>query len=235
MCTVTLIPISAENKGFILTSNRDVAVDREALFPDFYSENEIKMLYPKDKQAGGTWIGVSGQNRLICLLNGEFKPHVREISYRLSRGVVVKELLAATSIDEAVENYDFNNIEPFTIVAVDWNSGLRFLQLVWDGKIKHYKDLELKPHIWSSSPLYSSEMKRYREIWFQDFQHKIMLQAKSLWNFHTSAGIGDPEIDVIMDRGFVKTQNITQIEKTSEEINMKFMDLKDREIIEIKF
>jgi len=235
MCTVTLLPISAENKGFILTSNRDEAAEREALPPDFYSENEIKMLYPKDKLAGGTWIGLSEQNRLICLLNGEFKPHVREISYRLSRGVVVKDLLAATSIDEAVENYDFNNIEPFTIVAVDWNSGLRFLELVWDGKIKHFKDLDMKPHIWSSSPLYSSEMKKYRETWFQDFQQKNILQAESLWNFHTSAGIGDPEIDVIMDRGFVKTQNITQIEKTSEEINMKFMDLKDREIIEIRF
>jgi hypothetical protein len=193
------------------------------------------MLYPKDKLAGGTWIGLSEQKRLICLLNGEFKPHVRETSYRLSRGVVVKDLLAAISIDEAVENYNLKNIEPFTIVAVDWNSGLRFLELVWDGKIKHFKDLDLKPHIWSSSPLYSSEMKTIREAWYQEFQQNNILNSRSLWDFHSSAGVGDPEIDVIMDRGFVKTQNISQIEKTSEEIRMRFMDLKDRNKIGINF
>lgn len=235
MCTVTLLPVLTKKNGFILTSNRDEAAEREAIPPDFYSENDIKMLYPKDKLAGGTWIGLSEQNRLICLLNGEFKPHVRESSYRLSRGVVVKDLLAAMTIDEAVENYNLNNIEPFTIVAVDWNSGLRFMELVWDGKTKHFKELALKPHIWSSSPLYPLEMKSMRQEWFQEFQQKDIIDAKSLWKFHNSAGIGDANIDVIMDRRFVKTQNITQIEKTSEEINMKFMDLKDREIIEIEF
>ena len=235
MCTVTLLPISAKKNGFILTSNRDEAAKREALSPDFYSENDTKMLYPKDKLSGGTWIGLSDQNRLICLLNGEFKPHIRESSYRLSRGVVVKDLLGAVSIDEAIENYNFNNIEPFTIVAVDWNSGLRFLELVWDGKIKHFKDLELKPHIWSSSPLYTLEMKRTRETWFQEFQKSNKPNAKSLWEFHTSAGIGDPEIDVIMNRGFVKTQNITQIESAQDNIEMRFMDVRDRNKIEIEF
>ena len=235
MCTVTLLPVSAKKNGFILTSNRDEAAERKALPPDFYTENDIKMLYPKDKLSGGTWIGLSEQNRLICLLNGEFKPHVRESSYRMSRGIVVKDLLAAVSIDEAVENYNFNNIEPFTIVAVDWNSGLRFLELVWDGKIKHFKDLDLKQHIWSSSPLYTSEMKRKRETWFQEFQKSNKPNAISLWNFHTSAGIGDPQIDVIMDRGFVKTQNITQIESAQDNIEMRFMDLRDRNKMEIKF
>ena len=77
MCTVTVIPKINSELGFILTSNRDEAADREALPPEFYMEKEIKMLYPKDKLAGGTWIGISEKNRLICLLNGEFKPHVR--------------------------------------------------------------------------------------------------------------------------------------------------------------
>ncbi len=235
MCTVTLLPISNKINGFILTSNRDEAAEREALPPELYTENGIKMLYPKDTLAGGTWIGVSEQKRLICLLNGEFKPHVREDSYRLSRGVVVKDLLEAVFIDEAVENFNFDNIEPFTIVAVDWNNELRFLELVWDGKVKHFKDLDLKSHIWSSSPLYSSEMKKMREMWFEEFQKENIPDAKSLWNFHSSAGIGNPEIDVIMDRGFVKTQNISQIEGDAEVVQMRFMDLKDRNKIEMEF
>ncbi|WP_010227977.1 NRDE family protein [Gillisia marina] len=235
MCTVTLLPISNKRNGFILTSNRDEAAEREAISPKFYSENGIKMLYPKDKLAGGTWIGVSERNRLICLLNGEFKPHIKEDSYRLSRGVVVKDLLEAISIDEAIENYNFKNIEPFTIVAVDWNTELRFLELVWDGGVKHFKDLDLKSHIWSSSPLYSSEMKKMRESWFDEFQKENSLDAKSLWNFHASAGVGNPEIDVIMNRGFVKTQNITQIEGAQDSTKMRFMDLRDENKIEIEF
>lgn len=235
MCTVTLIPHLNKENGFILTSNRDEAAEREALPPDFYSENGVRMLYPKDKLAGGTWIGISERKRLICLLNGEFKPHVRENSYRLSRGVVVKDLLGAMSIDEAVENFNFINIEPFTIVAVDWNTKLRLLELVWDGKMKHYKELSLKPHIWSSSPLYTSEMKKRREEWFREFQKMNSIDAEALWNFHISAGVGDPEIDVIMDRGFVKTQNITQIENLYGNPKMRFMDLKDKNKIEVEF
>ena len=235
MCTVTLIPHLNKENSFILTSNRDEAAEREALPPDFYSEHGVRMLYPKDKLAGGTWIGLSERKRLICLLNGEFKPHVRKDSYRLSRGVVVKDLLEAIHIDKTLENYNFNNIEPFTIVSVDWNKKLRFLELVWDGETIHYKDLGLKSHIWSSSPLYTSEMKMRREEWFREFQKKNPIDAESLWNFHVSAGVGDPEIDVIMDRGFIKTQNITQIENIQGKPKMRFMDLRDRNKIEVNF
>lgn len=235
MCTVTLVPISAENKSFILTSNRDEAAEREAIPPKIYTENGAKMLYPKDKLAGGTWIGVSERKRLICLLNGAFEPHIRETSYRLSRGVVVKDILATNDLDEAVKNYNFKNIEPFTIVAVDWNAELRFMEIVWDGEKCHFKELPLKSHIWSSSALYSSEMKKSRESWFKDFQKKNIPDANALWKFHFSAGVGDPEIDVIMDRGFVKTQNITQIESSFSGINMRFMDLTDGNKLETAF
>ncbi len=235
MCTVTLTPKINSELGFILTSNRDEAANREALPPKFYLEDGVKMLYPRDKLAGGTWIGMSDRNRLICLLNGEFKPHVRLESYRKSRGVVVKDLLAARSIDASVKDYNFDEIEPFTIVAVDWNKELRFLELVWDGKTKHYKDLELKPHIWSSSPLYSEEMKQMRNNWFKDFLQKESLDAEALWKFHTTAGIGDPEIDVIMNRGNVRTQNISQFEHEKDKTVMRYMDLGDKNKMEIVF
>ena len=235
MCTVTLTPKHNSKFGFILTSNRDEAANREALPPDFYSESQIKMLYPKDKLAGGTWIGLSDKKRIICLLNGEFKPHKRLDSYRKSRGVVVKDFLSANTIDTEVEEYDLDAIEPFTIVAVDWNSELRFIELVWDGVRKHYKDLPLKPHIWSSSPLYSSEMKQLRNNWFVEFLQKENLSAEAFWKFHTTAGIGNAEIDVIMDRGFVKTQNISQFEHDQSKTVMRYMDLKNREKLNFAF
>ena len=129
MCTVTVSPLNHPN-SFVLTSNRDEAPGRETLPPKVYQEEGLKMAFPKDVLAGGTWLGVSEQKRVICLLNGEFKKHIRMLPYNKSRGVVVKELLAAINFSEAVAEIDLSEVEPFTIVAADWQQGLFFAEFV---------------------------------------------------------------------------------------------------------
>jgi len=52
MCTVTFIPQG--NNNFILTSNRDEAIGRKTLPPDFYDIEDTKMLFPRDAVAGGS-------------------------------------------------------------------------------------------------------------------------------------------------------------------------------------
>lgn len=230
MCTVTLIPFHETPNGFILTSNRDEAGARETLPPDFYRENNVDLLYPKDKVAGGSWIGISCRKRLICLLNGGFEDHQRYPPYKLSRGVVVKDLLVAPVMVEAINAYNFPNIEPFTIIAVDWGKDLNFIEFVWDGEKKHVRHLNHTSHLWSSSPLYSSEVKKLREEWFAEFQNKGQVTAEGIWEFHHSAGTGDKNIDVIMDRGFIKTQSITQVVFDGEDLKMIYEDLKSGEV-----
>ncbi len=81
MCTVTFLPL--ENNDFILTSNRDVPFARKkAEAPKIYVEDEVEITYPKDGDAGGTWIGASAKNRLICLLNGGFYYHTSRSNYK---------------------------------------------------------------------------------------------------------------------------------------------------------
>src|SRR5690554_4635530 len=104
MCTLTFIPKTAVE--FIITSNRDEAVVRKTIPPRAYIQDGIKLLFPKDELAGGTWIGASSKKRLICLLNGGFKPHVRKSEYRKSRGIVVTDLLKADTTVTAIEAYD---------------------------------------------------------------------------------------------------------------------------------
>jgi uncharacterized protein with NRDE domain len=116
------------------------------------------MLYPRDEVAGGTWIGISERKRVICLLNGAFENHRRKKSYRISRGVVVKDLLAAEDFEKTVDNYEFKDIEPFTIILADWKNQINFIELVWDGMEKHLTALEKQSHLWSSAPLYTGEM-----------------------------------------------------------------------------
>lgn len=234
MCTVTITPLKAEN-SFVLTSNRDEAPGRETLPPKVYFEEGLKMAFPKDVLAGGTWLGISEQKRVICLLNGEFKKHVRNLPYGKSRGVVVKELLAVTDFTEAVEAYKLSEVEPFTIIAADWRKQLFFAEFVWDGSRKHYKELPLKPQIWSSSPLYSEEMKQLREEWFNKLQQELELTPETFLKFHFSAGKGDKNAGVIMDRGFVKTKSISQIVIFDGKADFYYNDLETGKESEIHF
>ena len=225
MCTVTIIPTSKSD--FVLTSNRDEAPNRVSLKPAHYTINGAKMLFPKDKIAGGSWIGVSEKNRVLCVLNGGFGYHKREVMYRISRGVVLKDLLSCEHIDMAINNYNLNGVEPFTLVVADWNAGLKFFELVWDGEKKHFKELPLKPKMWSSSTLYSEQMKLERQSWFDEYKNSHDMNAKALMDFHEYTEASNTEYGVIMDRGFVKTTSITQIKKENNTIVMDFNNLQD--------
>ncbi|WP_073321570.1 NRDE family protein [Aquimarina spongiae] len=233
MCTVTLIPTQENN--FILTSNRDEAINRKTLLPEFYQINGTRMLFPKDAVAGGTWIGVSDKNTMICLLNGGFEIHERMVSYRQSRGVVVKDLLEAEDLENAIATYNLKGIEPFTIVAANWSADLLLLELVWDGKKKHVRKLEKETHIWSSSTLYTKEMKNIREDWFGTFEEENVLSSDTLLDFHKNAGVGDKDVDLQIDRGFLKTRSITQVVKNEEELSMRYENLQDSEVSTIIF
>ena len=228
MCTVTIIPKGKND--FILTSNRDEAPNRTSLSPEIYSVKNTTMLFPKDELAGGTWIGVSEKNRLICLLNGGFICHERKAEYRMSRGVVVNDLLASDDVVSCIEDYNLDNVEPFTLVIADWNTNLKFYELVWDSTEKHFSELPLAPKIWSSSTLYNDAMKQERLQWFESFKTENELDASALLNFHKTAGHDNQDYGVIMDRHYVKTTSITQVEKKEDMVNMKFHDLQSNTV-----
>ena len=100
MCTVTFIPHTAD--GFILTSNRDESPFRKTIPPGKYRVKESELVFPKDEVAGGTWFGYNQKGRLICLLNGGFTAHERESEYRMSRGVIVTDLLTTDNASETI-------------------------------------------------------------------------------------------------------------------------------------
>ena len=233
MCTVTYIP--KKNNTFILTSNRDEASGRTTLTPDFYDVDGVKMLFPKDAVAGGTWIGISEKNRMICLLNGGFKNHIKNKSYKMSRGVVVKELLKAVNLSKAINEFDYQGIEPFTIVAIDWSSDLKATELVWDGIKAHITILGDQPKIWSSSTLYDESMKDKRRSWFAAFSENTDWSSESLFEFHTTAGEGDDNVDLQINRGALKTVSVTQVEKGEDGCTMIYNNLQKEEIHSTQF
>lgn len=226
MCTVSFIPIA--NNDFILTSNRDESPHRETLPPKIYEMDQIKMLFPKDTVAGGTWIGASQYHRLICLLNGGFRSHKRKENYRMSRGKIVTDLLSTKNIKERIETYDLSEIEPFTLIIINWERNLELIEMVWTGNERHISEKPIQPTIWSSSLLYSETVKKKRKQWFLDFLDTTdPLSEEKIINFHKYAGEGNIETNLIMDRIFVKTKSITGFTKNNDQCKMRYEDLMD--------
>ena len=183
------------------------------------------MVFPKDKTAGGTWIGTSSKNRLICVLNGAFKKHVKKETYKKSRGVIAKEILKEDDFLQYVESIDLKGIEPFTIIIINWNEEqLNLYELIWDETKKHFNKLKNEPKIWSSSTLYSNAIKEKRKQWFHKWTGENKFTSNAILNFHHSEN-GDKKQSVLMKRSSVETVSITSVKKEGDLIKMLYEDV----------
>lgn len=223
MCTVTYIP-SGKNE-FTLTQNRDESPLRNTHELVKVSRGGKKLLFPKDPLAGGTWIAVSDSGQLVSILNGAFDKHKHRPPYRKSRGVMALEFFDFKHAGQFFQNYNFKAIEPFTMLIYD--NG-KLYDFRWDERLKYVEDLEPgRPHLWASSTLYTNEAKRKRKLWFDAWQKdRTDFSRNAILNFHRTAGDGDPENDLIMNRSnIVRTTSITSITKSHEAFDVYFSDL----------
>lgn len=212
MCTLTYLPF--ENEQFIITANRDESPGRANVsFPAYHQLDSKNIIFPKDPLAGGSWIATSDNGISACLLNGANDPHEPQPPYRMSRGLVLLEAIECIKPDEFFKNYDFTDIEPFTMVVFFHDPELKILEFKWDGQQKHLKEFDpAKPHIWASAQLYTSEAVKNRQKWFakwlsENKNHTV----EKIYAFHKNAGSGDLSNDLVMDRGEVKTVSISHI------------------------
>ena len=217
MCTVSYIPIS---NGFVLTSNRDETPRREpSLEPDFYTHGHISLYYPKDPQGTGTWIAVSEDERVACLLNGAFDAHVHCPPYNRSRGLVVLESFNFETPFHFYTAVDLEGVEPFTLVMV-WSNNV--YELRWTGTQKYFTSLPNIPHLWTSATLYSSSVARKKKIWMADFlSNNTKPSQKDILIFHKEGGEIDSQNGMRIDRpGSVKTLCTTSIQIVNAEVTV---------------
>jgi hypothetical protein len=225
MCTVTFIP--AGDKIFI-TSNRDEKHWRSnALQPAVYAGKTGNLLYPKDGDAGGTWIAAHENGNAVVFLNGGFIRHTPEPPYRKSRGLILLDLIDAADPVTTFNRIPLHNIEPFT--AVLWRNGQLF-EYRWDGAQKYATLLPVsQPHIWSSATLYDEAVVEKRKSWFKRWlqQHK-QPSPEDILHFHQFTGDGDTHNDLRMNRnGQVFTVSVTLMALTDETTQMHYLDLKN--------
>jgi uncharacterized protein with NRDE domain len=222
MCTVTYVPT---NNGCIITSNRDEKIARErAIPPKEYLIDGNKINFPKDPKAGGTWIA-HNETKVIVLLNGAQEKHNPKLNYLKSRGLIVLELMTAENTIALWEKIDLSNVEPFTIVLIENN---KLTQLQWNEVEKSTTEFDAKQfHIWSSSTLYSKEIREKRKVWFQDFiKTKNNPTSEEILHFHQFTESENKEFGLQINRNdILKTVSITQCSVTNNKIEMLYLDL----------
>ncbi len=231
MCTVLFIP---QKDKMLFASLRDENPQRlRATPPVFQKVGQQYILSPKDALSGGTWAGVNNLGSLIILLNGGFKNHVRQEKYLISRGLIVNELLSTQNPVQLFERMSLTDIEPFTLVI--WFKNALY-ELVWDGFQKFIKTMSLlKSHIWSSSTLYTPEIKAHRKLLFDDWiKAEKNLTPNDVLNFFET--YTDSQNGFIMNReNKIKTLSFTFVElNTGSDAEMIYQDFESHKTYKTK-
>jgi len=222
MCLVSYIP---STNGYIICSNRDESPKRSQAPLAYFQTLTGNILCPVDKK-GGSWIICSEDGRAICILNGAFKIHKRRPEYRMSRGLMMKAFFNYGSTAQFVQDFDFQNMEPFTMVIKDKNGLYEFR---WDGRYKHILHLsDDSLHVWSSCTLYTPEVQEQRERAYRKAFASIIPNAKSIIDLQKNTNLGDRAIDFVMNReDRVATISITLLERRDSEFILSHHDLRN--------
>ncbi|WP_260158767.1 NRDE family protein [Flammeovirga yaeyamensis] len=225
MCTLTYIPLSP--KSYLFTSNRDEMKSRSTAFaPSVHKKEGVSFLAPIDGQALGTWLGANEHSRVVCLLNGAYTPHTPTPPYKHSRGKVVIDALLSENIDDYLLDYDFTNVEPFTLVIIENKINRKIHQFIWDGKIgtKNQLDPE-QPHIWSSVTLYNSIQRERRTHQFLNWLSSEQRSNHEILEFHENL---DKDIEQISGLSMLRPQfctvSTTQLLVDEQKVDMCYHD-----------
>jgi uncharacterized protein with NRDE domain len=223
MCTVSFV---CSNDKIIITSNRDEKIIRpSAIPPKNYTLNGKNIIYPKDSKAGGTWFVVDENGTVLVLLNGADEKHEVKLPYRKSRGQIVLEMISSASPKEFWNEIDLENIEPFTLVLFQ---DKKLFQLRWNGMAKSTVDLETdKNYVWSSSTLYSKEIRKQRSSWFYNFlDANPEITEDKMLHFHRYTETDNHEHGLIINRNDeLKTLSITQAVIEKNKVMIRHLDL----------
>lgn len=224
MCTVTYIPTGTN--GFILTQNRDESIMRPIASPPIKRMiNGVQHIFPVDTQGMGTWIGASETGRAASLLNGGSKPHRHSPPYKHSRGQIIPDYFRYPSFMEFHNNYDFNGLEPFTLLIFE--AGNIFETILNEEGIQ-YRTIDAdKPFVYSSTTLYPAEARNRRRESFNDwFGAGIPIDQHQVIRYHKGSRFENEPPPVHPTGNHVlKTVSITSIVSERNKMKVDYYDL----------
>jgi len=209
----------------IMTSNRDEAPARSVNQIQNENIEGQSLVYPQDTE-GGSWFFISSKKSVAIVLNGAFKTHKRQDKYRMSRGLMLKEYFSFENFPQFLNLYDFQNIEPFTMIVFE---NEKLYEFRWDGAVKDIEVLSIDElHVWSSCTLYTTHQEQLRKNKFLEmFQEGNTEPVDQLIkDIHLKGKVGNPQFDFLMNREErVKTISFSQAIIKQEKIEFSFENL----------
>lgn len=223
MCTVSFVKTA---DSIIITSNRDEKMIRpSAILPQSYNVNNQNLIFPKDPKAGGTWFATNEAGVVLVLLNGAQEKHEVQLPYRKSRGLIVLDVISASSPRASWDVIDLDQIEPFTLVLFQEE---QLWQLRWNGSEKETIELDInQPHVWSSSTLYPAAVREERAKWFHQYMNeKQQVSVNDMYQFHRYTHNDNQENGLVINRNDeMQTLSITQAVLQQKKVKVLHYDL----------
>lgn len=220
MCTCTFL--KDETGRFVLTTNRDELASRPTAAPAVQLIDGLKVLFPKDLLAGGSWVGFAENGIIACLMNGaEREQPWLGTTAKKSRGQVLLESFQFTEAAQFFKSQDFKEIHPFTLLHL--NTQLQVLEAIkWNGQEKWMESFDIdQAHIWSSYTLYPEDQRKERAAMFNDWRKdKSHLNADAVLKLHRSTKAENGLR--LTDSKAVNTVSITQLILNPEQGEMKY-------------
>jgi hypothetical protein len=233
MCTISVIPLRApavgggggvSSSGFRIVCNRDEDRRRVAAASPKWRAIErpgvpgARAIWPMDMEAGGTWIAAAEHGLAMCLLNLNPEPAIdlRGVRGLRSRGLIIPDLIGASSAGEAMNRLERQRLEryaPFRLVTIDGRSAeLSIVEAVWNRRELTVKHSGGGPVCFASSGLGDSlvrpRLHLFRELVIDGDGETQDRQDE----FHRHQWPDRTEISVLMTRELARTVSITTVE-----------------------
>lgn len=214
MCTFTAVK-SADNVLF-LTMNRDEKRMRleAGLEVQCYSNGEI--VFPKDAEAGGTWLGSNSDGVVCALLNRYQDTATPNAANMCSRGAIIPDALRFGGFDavcQHLQSVDFSVYQPCNVLVFSLQQARCF---GWSGQALHVSDVSSEqPYMLTSSSVEAAYTLSYREglfrQWAQSYKEATLGAESVLAEYHTATKTGAESESVLMSRALTHTKSISQI------------------------
>jgi hypothetical protein len=211
VCTLSWAPAG---DGYRILFNRDERYARAAAQPPLARcHRGVRVLAPTDGDFGGTWIGVNEAGVAAALLNRYHDGPTDPPRSRVSRGLLVADLLDAGSAAELIERIgdrDLAPYQPFTIAAFGPAESVRLAD--WDGRHLEGSQATAPGLLRTSSGRDQATAERVRAEAFRRLVPPGR-EADPAWlrRFHRSHQPERGPFSVCMHRDEAATQSMTEI------------------------
>lgn len=137
MCTLILAFNEFDNAPIVVAANRDEQKNRPANPPEKISNNP-RSIAPRDKKAGGTWIGYNENSVFVGITNRWVTP---TIPAERSRGLLVLDALKTPTtkqsvitvveelVTQAYDGFNFVIADPSTAYVITWDGTMELTEL----------------------------------------------------------------------------------------------------------